>query len=162
MSKKKRAAKLARKTERQEVLRHRVDEALDAFAAHFPSPYDQAADDGRDADLCNEVLAEYMAETSSEEFPGLFEEDDDSIAFAAWVVEYRNRMMERRGSADDVSARLRYQLAHLILSFEEERARVTVDSLRLMAFFIEALPVFDPPAGPDAAAPDKKPETQTL
>jgi hypothetical protein len=160
MSKKKRFAKLAKKTERQDVLRRRVEEAFDAFAAHFPSPYDQAAEDSRDADLCEGVLAEYMAETSLEEFPGLFQEDGDSVAFAAWVIEYRKRLMERYASADDVSVRLRYQLAHLILSFEEERARLTVDSLRLMAFFIEALPVFDPAEDTDDAEPDENAETQ--
>lgn len=79
MSKKKRAAKLARANVRKALIAQRMDEAWASFSAEFPSPYASVEDEIADRTLCDGLYQKIQADLGDAERPSFFEEDSEGF-----------------------------------------------------------------------------------
>jgi hypothetical protein len=145
MSKKKREAKFARISARRALLGRRADAALARFRAEFPSPYQSEEEHAADRDLfVTSRRAVAADDVDGAELPAFLESDGDSWLFAEWVLDYADALMKSYGSEEQVDARVRFQLADLVLRDidDERRKEVGPDHLKVMSVFIRKLPLF--------------------
>ncbi len=158
MSKKKRAAKAAKKKARDTLLRERTAAALEELRALFPNPYTHDADFARDRSIRQSVIAREYPGRGPDYVPPLLHSVGDEVpTFQVWVLRFRDALLSTGLRVDDVDARVRYQLADDLQLRErarpEDRHALRYDTFRVMGRLIACLPLDWPSNTPyDSAA----------
>jgi hypothetical protein len=154
MSKKKKAAKLAAKRSRKELIARRIDDAAATFQEGFPSPYATPEEEAADRQLCEELRQKAVAEAADDELAGelFIELGDETFAYRPWAIAFRDQLAQRYGSHEEADERARFHLAHVWLA--DRREGMDPELARVARVLFGALPFEAPAPAAEGDAPE--------